>query len=342
MKELLFELCTSNGVSGFESGMLDLVCEKVLPYADEVYFDRLGNLICFKRGNERPKKRIAFAAHADEVGMMVKHIEKDGTLLFDAIGILPSALCAKRVFVGKNRIPGIIGSKPIHLLSKEQRGKNVSAGDLYIDIGADSAENALEHIKVGDAVSFYCDALSLSENIMKAKAIDDRAGCALLIELLKSELAYDAYFVFTRREELGTLGAVSAANEIKPDICVVCEATTASDICGTPDMKKVTKIGEGVAVPFMDGGTLYSRELYDVCTRLADEKGIKWQTKTMIAGGTDARSFQREGHGCAVLGVAVPTRYIHTGASVCDIRDVFAARELIFALEKVLGGISNV
>ncbi len=338
MKELLFELCKYDGVSGFESGVLEVIAEKVIPYADNVYFDRLGNLICFKKGKKRPKQRIAFAAHADEVGMMIKHIEEDGTLLFDAIGIMPSALPTRRVLVGEKKLPGVIGSKPIHLLQKDQRSKNVCADDLYIDIGASSRENALEYVNIGDAVSFDSDCVELSGNIIKAKAIDDRAGCAVLVQLIKSELAYDAYFVFTRREELGTLGAIGAANEIKPDVCVICESTTASDICGTPDMRKVTRLGEGAAVPFMDGGTLYSGKLYDLCARVAGENGIKWQTKTMVAGGTDARSFQREGHGCKVLGVAVPTRYIHSSGGVCDMRDVYAARDLVFALEKVLGG----
>ena len=179
----------------------------------------------------------------------------------------------------------------------------------------------------------------MSDDKFTAKAIDDRAGCAVLVSLIKMGLDYDTYFVFTRREELGTLGAISAANGINPDICVVCESTTASDIYGTPEMKKVVKIGEGVAIPFMDGGTLYSKELYSIATGLADEKDIKWQTKTMVAGGTDARSFQREGHGCKVLGVALPTRYIHSSQGVASLSDFNAQLEICAELSKVLGGI---
>ncbi len=339
MRKLLCDLCGIDGVSGFEGKILERIAELVLPYADTVYFDRLGNLICFKKGKNRPKKRIAFAAHADEVGMVVKHIEENGTLLFDSIGILPSALPTRRVCVGEKKINGVIGAKPIHLIPKDARGKNVSEDDLYIDIGAESRLEAAEYVKVGDFISFDCDCVMLSENVLKAKAIDDRAGCAMLIGLIKTELSYDTYFAFTRREELGTLGAVQAANDIRPDICVVCESTTASDICGTPDMQKVVKLGGGAAVPYMDMGTMYSGDLYDLCKRVADEKGIKMQSKTRVAGGTDARTFRREGCGCRVLGVAVPTRYIHSAGSVCDLRDYDEAVRLCKELEKVLGGL---
>ena len=339
MRELLLRLCEKNGVSGFEERILEYIAELVLPHVDSAYFDRVGNLVCFKKGKNVPKKKIVFAAHADEVGFVVKHIEQDGTLLFDDIGILPSAMPTRRVVVGEKGISGVIGSKPVHLIPKEQRGKGVSLSDLYIDIGAKDSAEAEKYVSVGDFVAFDSECVMLSEDILKGKAIDDRAGCAVLISLIRSSLSYDAYFVFTRREELGTLGAISAANNLCPDICVVCESTTASDIYGTPDMRKVVKLGEGVAVPFMDGGTLYSQRLYRLAFSIAGENGIPIQTKTMVAGGTDARSFQREGHGCEVLGIALPTRYIHSSGCVCDLRDFDAQLRLASALEEVLGGL---
>lgn len=339
MRELLIRLCEKNGVSGFEERILEYIAELVLPHVDSAYFDRVGNLVCFKKGKNVPKRKIVFAAHADEVGFVVKHIEQDGTLLFDDIGILPSAMPTRRVVVGEKGVAGVIGSKPVHLIPKEQRGKGVSLSDLYIDIGAKDSAEAEKYVSVGDFVAFDSECVMLSEDILKGKAIDDRAGCAVLISLIRSTLSYDAYFVFTRREELGTLGAISAANNLCPDICVVCESTTASDIYGTPDMRKVVKLGEGVAVPFMDGGTLYSQRLYRLAFSIARENGIPIQTKTMVAGGTDARSFQREGHGCEVLGIALPTRYIHSSGCVCDLRDFDAQLRLASALEEVLGGL---
>ncbi len=339
MKELLLSLCTFDGVSGNEFAFLDHIADMILPFADKVYFDRIGNLVAFKKGRNVPKKKVVFAAHADEVGLVVKHIEEDGTLLFTDIGILASSLPTRRVFVGKEKLPGVIGSKPIHLIPKTDRAKQITYDELYIDIGASSREEAEKYVRLGDYASFDSECVMLSDNILKAKAIDDRAGCAVLIGLIKSELEYDTYFVFTRREELGTLGAISAANELCPDICIACESTTASDIYGTPDMKKVVKLGNGVALPFMDGGTLYTKRLFKLATALADKNGIKWQTKTMVAGGTDARSFQREGHGCEVLGVALPTRYIHSSAGVCNLDDFAAQNDICHELSKILGGI---
>lgn len=339
MRDLLIDLCGKDGVSGNEQKISEYIAQLILPYADEVYFDRAGNLICFKKGKKIPKNKIVYAAHCDEVGMVINGICDDGTLLFESIGISPSALPTRRVRIGEEKIAGVIGVKPIHLTAKAEREKNVTEKELYIDIGASTAENAKEYVKIGDYVCFDSECVMLSENVLKAKAVDDRVGCATLIGLLKSELTYDSYFVFTRREELGTLGAISAANELKPDICVVCEATTASDIFGVPQMRQVTEIGNGVAVPFADGGTLYCRELYDLAFEVAKKNGIKIQTKTMVAGGTDARSFQREGHGCKVLGIAVPCRYIHSAGGICDLRDFESQFELCCALEKVLGGI---
>lgn len=341
MEKLLCELCNTDGVSGFEGEILEKIADIVLPYADKVYFDRLGNLICSKRGKRVPKKKIVYAAHADEVGMVIKHIGENGTLLFDAIGIMAGVLPTRRVRVGKNKISGVIGIKPVHLIPKSEKGSVVSESELYIDIGAENSQDAAKYVKVGDFVSFATESEYLSENKLCAKALDDRIGCAVLIELIKSELEYDSYFVFTRREELGTLGAIQATNELAPDITVICEATTSLDIYGTPDMKKVTKLGEGVALPFMDGGTLYTGSLYDIAVATAKKNNIKIQTKTVVAGGTDARTFKSEGHGSCVLGIALPCRYIHSAACVCDTSDIQAMKELVFALEKKLGGIEN-
>ncbi len=334
---LLRELCDMDGVSGYEGDFLEEVSRLLLPYADNMGFDRLGNLLVFRKGKKPRKGKLLFAAHADEVGMAVKHINEDGTLLFDAIGILATALPARRVVVGKENLPGVIASGPIHLVPKADRNKNVTEDDLAIDIGAGGREEAEKHVKVGDRVRFASESFLLSENRLAAKAIDDRAGCAALVDMIRRGTGYDTYFAFTRREELGTVGAMQVAYEIKPDVCIVCEATTAADTFGTPEMRRVTTLGKGAAVPFADGGTVYDRELFRKAFDLAEEKDIPLQTKTAIAGGTDARSFQRSGGGCRVLGVAVPTRYIHSAWGVCDLADVFAARNILRELETELG-----
>ena len=200
MKDLLIKLCSYDGVSGNEFSLLDHIAEMILPYADKLYFDKAGNLNAFRKGKRPSSKKVLFAAHADEVGMVIKSIEDDGTLLFDDIGILASSLPTRRVFVGEKKFCGVIGSKPVHLIPRADRNKPVTYDDLYIDIGALSKEEAEKYVSIGDYVSFDSKCVMLSENILKAKAIDDRAGCAVLISLIMSELEYDTHFVFTRRE----------------------------------------------------------------------------------------------------------------------------------------------
>ena len=200
MKNLLIKLCSLDGVSGNEKSVLYYISEEIMPFADSLYYDRAGNLVAFKKGKKAPCKKVVFAAHADEVGLVIKSVEDDGTLLFDDIGILASSLPTRRVFVGDKKLPGVIGSKPIHLVPKGERGKKAKYEDLYIDIGALTKAEAEEYVSVGDSVSFDSECVMLSDNILKAKAVDDRAGCAVLINLIKSELEYDTYFVFSYRE----------------------------------------------------------------------------------------------------------------------------------------------
>lgn len=343
MNELLNYLrgfCDACGVSGFEEdgGIADFVINEIKPYADEIYLDKAGNIIAFKKGRRTPKKRVLFAAHMDEVGFVIKHINSDGTLLFDDIGISASAMPCERVRIGKNRVPGAIGMTPVHLLSRDERKKPVEAEKLFIDIGAATREEAERLVSPGDYAVFDSDFVLLSETRFKAKATDDRIGCAILCRLIKSELEYDAYFAFTVGEELGTRGACAAANDVKPDIAVIAESTTAADIYGNNGADAVCRLGEGVVLPFMDGGTAYDRELRLFALDTAKELGISAQTKTKIAGGTDARTIQRASGGASVLGAALPCRYIHTSSCVADLADAESMERMIFALAERLGG----
>lgn len=347
--QLLETLCLTSGVSGFEDvelcsddgktvpSVADTIAELIKPYVDSAYFDNSGNIIAFKKGRKTPKKRILFAAHMDEVGFMVKHICADGTLLFDSIGVSASSQPCQKVFVGKKCVPGIIGSKPVHLLSAEDRKKGITEDALFIDVGARSREQAQEIVSTGDVVLYDSKIRHLSENRIKAKALDDRIGCAALCALVRRELEYDTFFAFTTGEELGTRGAFAVASAVKPEVAVVVESTTASDIPGCDGADAVCRLGEGVVLPFMDGGTAYDRELRKFALEVAGKNGIKTQTKSKIAGGTDARTIQRTAGGCRVIGVALACRYIHTAAGVGDTRDIAGVQKLIFALADKLG-----
>lgn len=333
-KSYLKAFCMADGVSGFEEdgGCARLIIDEIKPYADHAYLDKVGNIIAFKKGKRSPEKRVLFAAHMDEVGFVIKSINEDGTLLFDDIGIHPSVMPCEAVRVGENRVNGVIGMTPVHLLSADDRKKAVRAGELYIDIGATSKEDAQKYVSLGDYVAFDECYTELSDTRIKVKAIDDRIGCAILCLLIKQELEFDTYFAFTTGEELGTRGAFAAASDVKPDIVIVAEATTAGDVYGNNGKDAVCRLDGGVVLPFADGGTVYNRELRFVALEIAQENNIKTQTKTKIAGGTDARTFQRSACASAVLGVALPCRYIHSASCVADVRDMLEMKRLIFKL----------
>ena len=330
--DLLKELCDANGVSGFEKEVGRIIAKKIKDYCDKLYFDKTGNLIAFKKGKKSPSKTIMYAAHLDEVGMMIKHINEDGTLLFDQVGMVPEVLASKRVVIGKNRIPGVICSKPVHLIKEGASGPSFDS--MYIDIGSFSAQESEKLGVYAEYAAFENDFTVFGNGKkIRSKAIDDRIGCAAMVEMIKGELEYDSYFVFTVGEEIGGAGAVVAVREIKPEIAVVLESTTASDLPANEGADRVCAAEMGVVIPFMDGGTLYDRQLYTAIRKIADDSGIKTQTKSRVAGGTDAASIQRSIDGVRVCAVSLPCRYIHTASCVASVSDVYEYMKLVKAID---------
>lgn len=340
---LLEEYCNANGVSGDETAVGEIIAEKIKPFCDKLYFDKAGNLIAFKTGKKTPAKPIMYCAHLDEVGFMIKHINDDGSLLFDSVGIMPEVLSGKRISIGKKRIPGVICSKPVHLI--KEKGKGITAENMYIDIGTFSRD---ESEKMGVYAEFAAfennfEILGLSDgndhsnSLIRSKAIDDRFGCVVMTELIKNELEYDSFFAFTVGEELGGVGAISAVREIKPEIAIIFESTTASDIPDCKGANRVCSLRNGAVVPFMDGGSFYDRDLYKNILGLAKQNNIKVQTKTKIAGGTDAASIQRALGGVRVAAISLACRYIHTQSCVASIEDAACLIALAKCLQKVIG-----
>ena len=322
LTETLKELCALPGVSSCEDAVRDYIRAITAPYADRSYTDTLGNLIIEKKGVSPGTKKVMLAANMDEVGLMVHTITEDGYLKFRPVGgIDRRVLLGKPVLVGKQKLPGVIGLKAYHLTSGEEARSIPKLTEFYIDIGADSREEALHHVSPGDIVCFDTDILEFGHGFLKAKAIDDRIGCDVMVELLKEPLPMDCTFVFTVQEEVGTRGAFGAAFSVTPDIALILEGTTAADLPEMESHQKVCLPGKGPVVPYMDGGTVYDRELFELLRTLAERGHIHWQTKEFLSGGTDASAIQRTKEGVRVAAISAAVRYLHTPSSVASLED---------------------
>lgn len=322
MLDTLETLCCLDGVSGAEKEVRDYILERAMPFADEIRTDPMGNLLVFKKGRVRTEETVMFCAHMDEVGLIITHITEDGYLRFAPVGgIDRRVLMGKRVFIGPQRIPGYIGTKAVHLTTAEQRKVVPAVSDMFIDIGVSARPEAEELVRLGDCAAFDDAVICFGSNFIKAKAIDDRVGCATMLKLLEEDLPCDCWFAFTAQEEVGCRGAVVAANIIEPDIAIILEGTTAADLAGVTGADRVCALGGGIVIPFMDGGTIYDRGLYKELTALAEANGIPWQTKTRVAGGTDASVVQRQGSGTRVAAISVPVRNLHSPACIAKIEE---------------------
>lgn len=324
MLETVKTLCALPGVSGCEDAVREYILAFALPHVDEMATDAMGNLMLYKKGKTTGMNRLMLCAHMDEVGLMVTDIRPDGKLDFGCLGgIDRRVLPGKRVFVGREQAPAVIGFDLG--VSGDRRVPEISA--LYLDLGVDSYEAATALVQIGDPVVFDPVITELG-GLLKAKALDDRVGCAVLLELVRRPLPRDVWFVFTTQEEMGTRGAQTAAWRVAPETAIVVEGTTAADLAGVSVGDAVCRVGGGVVIPFADGGTLYNKELFSLALATADAAGIPWQTKRRIAGGTDAAAIQRSRGGVRALGLACALRNIHSPASVGSRRDMEYLLEL--------------
>lgn len=332
MFENLKELCLLNGISGREKAVRDYIISQIEGHC-EYRVDPIGNLICFKKGENRAKNKVMLTAHTDEVGFMVTYICDNGFLKFIPVGGIDSKIAVGRnVTVGENNVSGIIGQKAIHLTSGDEKCTCNDFSKLYIDIGAKNKQEAEKLINIGDSVCFKSDFTEFGKGKIKAKAIDDRFGCAIMISMIKSQLKFDTYFAFLVQEEVGCRGAGCAVFSVRPDYAIVIEATTASDIAFVNEENQVCVQGKGAVVSFMDRSTVYNMDLFKGAFELAKKKGIAVQPKTTVAGGNDAGTIHKSCEGIKTIAVSLPCRYIHSGTSVADERDILSCQELVKAL----------
>jgi endoglucanase len=326
------------GVSGGEDAVRVEILGQLAGVATECRVDALGNIIAFKKGKKAPGQRLLFSAHMDEVGFIVTHIEDSGLLRFTTVGGIDSrVVVGKAVEVGDKRVYGVIGQKATHQANDKERDTPPKTEELYIDIGADNRGDAEAMAAPGDRVIFHSEFTRLGGGKLMGRAFDDRAGCALLLSVLHSELEYDCYFAFTVQEETGCTGATAAGFSVEPGISVVVETTTASDIAGVSPDKVVCKLGAGPVVSYMDKGTIYDRGLYKLARETAAAHDIPNQTKEGVYGGNEARSIQVSRSGVRMLAVSIPCRYLHSPSVVMQESDVLHTEVLLERLVGVFG-----
>lgn len=336
--ELLKELCSSNGISGNEKNVRDIIISEIKDYVTEYHIDNLGNIIAFKEGKKRAEKKLMISAHMDEVGFIVTDITSDGLIKFDEVGGIDRRVLLGRRVIIENKTVGVIGVKPIHLCNSDEKKKIPSYDSMYIDIGADSKEEAEKFVSLGDNIafeSFYED----NGFTIKSKALDDRAGCFLMTEMIKSDLEYDMYFTFVTQEEVGLRGSKVAAYTVNPDFAIVLESTTAADVPDVSVEKQVCSVGNGAVIGYMDRRTIYDRGMIERAKILSENNNIKLQFKKAVAGGNDAGSIHESRGGVRTLAISLACRYLHSSLSLIaksDLDDVYNLALLLS--EDICGG----
>ena len=334
---LLEKLSLTFGPSGCEERVAEAIIETVSPFADEVVRDRSGGVIAVLRGTGKAKniRRVMLSAHMDEVGFMISSVEDDGTLKLAPLSARdPKILAGQYVTLsdGERFFDGVVGIKPYHL----KKDGAPEYGDLYIDVGAGSREEAEKIVGKGFFGTFRSDFVRFggSGRMIKGKALDDRLGCTVLCDTLREikesgePLPFDLFCAFTCREELGISGAACAAEVVKPDAAIVFEATAVADVDGVDPTRRVAEQGSGGTVSYADRGTVYDRKLYSLILDTGKKNGIPCQPKKYVSGGNDSASIRRSGEGVRVAAISAPSRYIHTASNVVREDDFLSIEKL--------------
>ncbi|MCL4118612.1 UNVERIFIED_CONTAM: hypothetical protein GTU68_013541 [Idotea baltica] len=325
--DLLKKISEEAGTSGFEKRIRDLVIAEVTPLVDKVTVDHIGNVIALKKG--KSPKKVMLAAHMDEIGFIVSHIdEKTGIVYFNPLGGFdPKTLTSMRVLIqGKEDVFGVMGGKPIHLMTAKERGEKLALDKYYIDTGL-PAEKVKELIPIGSPVTRIGDLEKLGDHVV-GKSLDNRVSVFILIEAMRElanqDLPYDTYAVFTVQEEIGCRGAWVATHTISPDFGICLDTTIAFDTPEAKPQERISELGKGTAIKVMDSGTVCDYRMVDYMKKTADKNNITYQMELLTRGGTDTLSQQRMADdGGAICGaISIPTRNIHQTVEICNPDDI--------------------
>ena len=341
--DLIRELSLEFGPSNCEDRVREMIRPRAEKIADKIVVDRMGDLIAlmsFGDKDAKGRKKIMVSAHMDEIGFMISSIRDDGMLTFGCVGgIDPSVMSGRKVLVGNEKgfISGVICSKAIHHKSPEERETPTKPKNMYIDIGAESREDAEAKVAIGDYGVFDSEFYGFGKNnrTLKSKALDDRMGCAAMLEIMDSLRVnapsenIDVYFCFTVREEIGRSGAGCVANRILPDYAIVLETTAIGDLPDTDAARRVADVGKGGVISVADRSTIYNRDFVDLALDLAQKNSVPAQIKRYVSGGNDAGHIHKSTEGVKVLAISVPTRYLHSPACVATLDDYESVRDLV-------------
>jgi tetrahedral aminopeptidase len=334
---LLARICEAPGAPGFEKEIRALVLAELKGLADTIRVDAIGNVIALKKGNSAAKKTMA-AAHMDEIGFIVTHVDDKGFVRFNPVGGFdPKTLTSQRVIIhGRQDLMGVMGSKPVHIMSPEEKNKAVKITDYFIDTGLPKKE-VDKRVGVGDFVTRHSPLIELGDCV-NVKSLDNRASVFVLLQTLrelkksKRKPAYDFYAVFTVQEEVGLRGAQASALQIQPDFAFGLDTTIAYDVPGSTPQERCTALGEGAAIKLMDASVICDYRMIEFMKAAAKRHKIKWQPEILAAGGTDTASLQRMVAGGSIAGaVSIPTRHIHQTIETCHKQDLAACIQLLTA-----------
>ena len=332
--ELLNKICTTPGTSGFEQRIRAVVLEELKGLTDEVEMDNMGNIYAIKKG--KSDKRVMVGAHMDEIGFIVTHIDDKGFIRFHTLGGFdPKTLTAQRVIIhGKKDVIGVMASKPIHVMTPDERNKIAKTSDYFIDTGL-SAEEVKELVEIGNPITREREFIEMG-NCVNGKSLDNRLAVFILLETLKKlkgkEIPFDLYGVFTVQEEVGIRGANVSSMRINPDFGFGLDTTIAFDLPGAAEHEMITKLGEGTAIKIMDAATICDYRMVDFMKKTADKHNIKWQPEILTAGGTDTAGIQRMTEGGSIAGaVSIPTRHLHQVIEMANKDDIQGSIDLLTA-----------
>ncbi len=333
--DLMKELSTTPGISGFEEKIADIIKRELKDCTDSIEEDEMGNVIATKKGKKNAPT-VMLASHMDEIGLMVKYIDDEGYLRFSKIGGINDQMLMNQsvtIHTANGDIVGVLGSKPPHVTKAEEKDKVVKSEDMFIDIGAKDKEDAEKMVQVGDPITFNALFEDFPNDLIMGKALDNRVGCYVMMEVLKRvKSKATIYGVGTVQEEVGLKGAKTSAFRLNPDIAIALDTTLSGDHPGIKKEEAPAVIGKGPAVVLVDAsgrGIITNKKIKDMLIKAGDSYEIDYQLEVSDGGTTDGTAIHltREGIPTGVL--SVPTRYIHTPVSVCSRKDIESTIELI-------------